>query len=52
MKNSGGNIVLLRDQLGHTSIETTALYTNLDRKEHKRVMQNISDSRKQKEVKI
>lgn len=50
LKNSGGNIVLLRDQLGHNSIETTALYTNLDRKEHKRVMQNISDSRKKKDV--
>ncbi|WP_368502741.1 tyrosine recombinase XerS (plasmid) [Alkalihalophilus sp. As8PL] len=45
LKNSGGNIVLLRDQLGHNSIETTALYTNLNRKEHKQVMQNISDAR-------
>ncbi|MDC3424258.1 tyrosine recombinase XerS [Aquibacillus sp. 3ASR75-11] len=46
LKRSGGNIVLLRDQLGHNSIETTSLYTNLDRKEHKKVMQNISKSRK------
>ncbi|MGM0877458.1 MAG: tyrosine recombinase XerS [Bacillota bacterium] len=46
LKNSGGNIVLLRDQLGHNSIETTALYTNLDRKEHKNVMKNMSESRK------
>lgn len=46
LKNSGGNIVLLRDQLGHNSIETTSLYTNLDRKEHKKVMKNISESRK------
>ena len=51
LKNSGGNIVLLRDQLGHNSIETTSLYTNLDRKEHKKVMKNISDSRIQKENK-
>jgi len=49
LKNSGGNIILLRDQLGHNSIETTALYTNLDRKEHKKVMKNISDSRKARE---
>ncbi|WP_078557216.1 tyrosine recombinase XerS [Bacillus alkalicellulosilyticus] len=47
LKNSGGNMILLRDQLGHNSIETTSLYTNLDRKEHKKVMKNISDSRKQ-----
>jgi site-specific recombinase XerD len=46
LKNSGGNIILLRDQLGHNSIETTALYTNLDRKEHKEVMKRMSDSRK------
>ncbi|WP_209124409.1 tyrosine recombinase XerS [Alkalihalobacillus sp. BA299] len=45
LKNSGGNIILLRDQLGHNSIETTSLYTNLDRKEHKKVMKNISESR-------
>ncbi|MFC0273726.1 tyrosine recombinase XerS [Metabacillus herbersteinensis] len=46
LKNSSGNIVLLRDQLGHNSIETTALYTNLDRKEHKKVMKNMTESRK------
>ncbi|WP_100405218.1 tyrosine recombinase XerS [Bacillus solitudinis] len=51
LKNSGGNIVLLRDQLGHNSIETTALYTNLDRKEHKQVMKNISEFRKNNDSK-
>ncbi|OIK04300.1 tyrosine recombinase XerS [Bacillus sp. MUM 13] len=41
----GGNIILLRDQLGHNSIETTQKYTNLSKKERKAVMEAIESSR-------
>ena len=30
---NGGNIVLLRNHLGHSNIETTSLYTNLSNKD-------------------
>ncbi|MGX1195982.1 tyrosine recombinase XerS [Metabacillus sp. SLBN-84] len=43
--NKGGNIVLLRDQLGHSSIETTSKYTNLSKKEGKKVMNAIEETR-------
>ena len=49
LKNGDGNIVLLRDQLGHNSIETTALYTNLDERERKKVIQRMEENRKQLE---
>lgn len=38
---SGGELVLLRDQLGHNSIETTAKYTNLDNEEAKKVINRM-----------
>ncbi|MCK6259521.1 tyrosine-type recombinase/integrase [Fictibacillus sp. KIGAM418] len=34
----GGKLILLRDQLGHNSIETTQQYTNLSLKEREKVM--------------
>ncbi|AZV42983.1 tyrosine recombinase XerS [Peribacillus asahii] len=42
---NGGNIILLRDQLGHNSIETTQKYTNLSSEESKKVMKDIEKSR-------
>ncbi|WP_083334824.1 tyrosine-type recombinase/integrase [Sediminibacillus halophilus] len=32
----GGNLVLLRDQLGHNTIETNSKYTNLSAEETKK----------------
>lgn len=43
---SGGNLVLLRDQLGHSSIETTTKYTNLSSEESKKVMDEMDKLRK------
>ncbi|WP_121616639.1 tyrosine recombinase XerS [Virgibacillus halodenitrificans] len=43
---NGGDIILLRDQLGHSSIETTSKYTNLSAKESEKVMNSIDKSRK------
>lgn len=49
---NGGNIVLLRDQLGHSNIETTSLYTNLSQKDNEKVLKRMGESRlKQKENK-
>ncbi|MFE7064236.1 tyrosine recombinase XerS [Sutcliffiella sp. NPDC057660] len=42
---TGGNIVLLRDQLGHSSIETTSLYTNLSQEERKKVINEMEQVR-------
>jgi site-specific recombinase XerD len=42
----GGNLVLLRDQLGHSSIETTTKYTNLSPEEGKKVINKMDKSRK------
>lgn len=38
---SGGNLVLLRDQLGHNSIETTSLYTNLSNEDARKVIDRM-----------
>lgn len=46
---SGGDLILLRDQLGHNTIETTTKYTNLSSKETRKIMANIEESRKNKE---
>ncbi|MCM2534780.1 tyrosine recombinase XerS [Neobacillus pocheonensis] len=43
---TGGNLVLLRDQLGHSSIETTTKYTNLSAAEGKKVIDKMDESRK------
>ncbi|MFL0366071.1 tyrosine recombinase XerS [Pseudobacillus sp. 179-B 2D1 NHS] len=42
---SGGNLVLLRDQLGHSSIETTTLYTNLSDQDGQEFMDKIEHFR-------
>jgi integrase len=44
---TGGNLVLLRDQLGHSSIETTTKYTNLSSEESKKVMDEMDKLREQ-----
>ncbi|GLO68380.1 MULTISPECIES: tyrosine recombinase XerS [Oceanobacillus] len=42
---NGGDIILLRDQLGHNTIETTSKYTNLSDKASEKVMEQIEKSR-------
>lgn len=42
---NGGNIVLLRDQLGHSNIETTSLYTNLSNKDNEEVLSRMTENR-------
>lgn len=42
---NGGNIVLLRDQLGHSNIETTSLYTNLSNKDNEQVLTRMEINR-------
>ena len=41
----GGNIVLLRDQLSHSKIETTSLYTNLSNKDKEQVLTRMETNR-------
>jgi site-specific recombinase XerD len=43
---TGGNLVLLRDQLGHSTIETTTKYTNLSTAESKKGIDKMDSSRK------
>lgn len=45
---NGGDIILLRDQLGHNTIETTSMYTNLSDKASEKVMKQIEKSRQDK----
>lgn len=42
---NGGSIVLLRDQLGHSNIETTSLYTNLSNKDNEQVLLRMEENR-------
>lgn len=42
---NGGNLVLLRDQLGHSNIETTSLYTNLSNKDNEQVLTRMEANR-------
>ena len=42
---NGGNIVLLRDQLSHSNIETTSLYTNLSNKDNEQVLTRMETNR-------
>lgn len=39
----------LRDQLGHNTIETTALYTNLSQSDQREILQRMDKSKEQKE---
>ncbi|AQQ55419.1 tyrosine recombinase XerS [Planococcus lenghuensis] len=49
---NGGNIVLLRDQLGHSNIETTSLYTNLSSKDQEQVLTRMGTNRSKKNMQI
>lgn len=42
--DSGGSLIALRDQLGHNSIETTALYVNLSQKEQRAILRRMDSS--------
>ncbi|WP_281864954.1 tyrosine recombinase XerS [Planomicrobium okeanokoites] len=42
--DSGGSLIALRDQLGHNSIETTALYTNLSQEEQRAILRRMDSS--------
>lgn len=42
---NGGSIVLLRDQLGHSNIETTSLYTILSNKDNEQVLSRMEANR-------
>lgn len=37
-RENGGNIVVVQEQLGHTSMETSSIYVHLDRKEQKKAI--------------
>ncbi len=42
---SGGDIILLRDQLGHSDIKTTSLYTNMSSKDGEKVLDEMDKRR-------
>lgn len=42
--DEGGSLVGLRDQLGHNTIETTVLYTNLSQEEQREILKKMDDS--------
>jgi site-specific recombinase XerD len=39
--DEGGSLVGLRDQLGHSTIETTVLYTNLSQEEQRKILRKM-----------
>lgn len=39
--DEGGSLVSLRDQLGHNTIETTVLYTNLSQEEQRKILRKF-----------
>lgn len=41
--DEGGSLVGLRDQLGHNTIETTVLYTNLSQEEQREILKRMDD---------
>ncbi len=43
--DSGGSLIALRDQLGHNSIETTALYTNLSQEEQRFILRRMDGTK-------
>lgn len=45
--DNGGSLIALRDQLGHNSIETTALYVNLSQKEQRAILKRMDSPTKQ-----
>ncbi|MBO0588361.1 MULTISPECIES: tyrosine recombinase XerS [unclassified Sporosarcina] len=42
--DEGGSLVGLRDQLGHNTIETTVLYTNLSQEEQREILKKMDKS--------
>ncbi|WP_447403062.1 tyrosine-type recombinase/integrase (plasmid) [Lysinibacillus sp. fkY74-1] len=42
---SGGDIILLRDQLGYSDIKTTSLYTNMSSKDGEKVLNEMDKRR-------
>lgn len=42
--DQGGSLVVLRDQLGHNSIETTSLYTNFTQEEQRKVLRKMDNN--------
>ncbi|MBO0588365.1 MULTISPECIES: tyrosine-type recombinase/integrase [unclassified Sporosarcina] len=42
--DEGGSLVGLRDQLGHNTIATTVLYTNLSQEEQREILKKMDDS--------
>jgi len=42
--DEGGSLVGLRDQLGHSTIETTVLYTNLSQEEQREILMKMDES--------
>lgn len=47
--DEGGSLPALRDQLGHNSIETTSLYTNLSQEEQRAILRKMDNSNKKQE---
>lgn len=47
--DEGGSLPALRDQLGHNSIETTSLYTNLSQEEQRVILRKMGSSNKNQE---
>ncbi|MGE7625450.1 tyrosine-type recombinase/integrase [Viridibacillus sp. NPDC096237] len=43
---NGGDIILLRDQLGHNDIKTTSLYTNMASTDSQKVLDKMELKRK------
>ena len=48
--DNGGNLVALRDQLGHNSIETTVQYTNLSQKEQRAILHKMDQKKEEDHV--
>ncbi|RKJ72209.1 tyrosine recombinase XerS [Butyricicoccus sp. 1XD8-22] len=46
---NGGDIILLRDQLGHNDIKTTSLYTNMANTDSQKVFSKMDETRKSRE---
>ncbi|GEL05509.1 tyrosine recombinase XerS [Rummeliibacillus stabekisii] len=42
---NGGDIILLRDQLGHNDIKTTSLYTNMANKDSEKILNKMDQHR-------
>lgn len=45
---NGGDLILLRDQLGHNDIKTTSLYTNMANKDSEKILSKMDQHRNMK----